>query len=85
MPRYDNQVGESVNINFALETKYRTICSDGYDVESVVRNISRIDPSKRFIEGATLILFDEIQDYPEIATAQKSVVACFAMFIARFS
>lgn len=61
-----------VNINFALETKFRTICSDGYDVESVVRNISRIDPSKRFVEGRTLILFDEIQDYPEIATTLKS-------------
>ncbi|MCQ2411930.1 MAG: ATP-binding protein [Sphaerochaetaceae bacterium] len=61
-----------VEINFALENKYRTICEDGYDVQSIIRNISLIDPSKRFIDGHTLILFDEIQDYPEIATSLKA-------------
>lgn len=61
-----------VEINFALENKYRTICEDGYDVQSIIRNISLIDPSKRFIAGHTLILFDEIQDYPEIATSLKA-------------
>ena len=50
-----------ININFVLEEKYKTIVSDGYDVNSVVRNISLIDPSKRFVEGDTLIFFDEIQ------------------------
>ena len=61
-----------IEINFALERKYRNICEDGYDVQSIIKNISRIDPSKRFIEGHTLILFDEIQDYPEIATSLKA-------------
>lgn len=60
-----------VKINFAVEKKYTTICEDGYDVESIVRNISRIDPSKKFVAGKTLILFDEVQDYPEIATSLK--------------
>ena len=55
-----------------MERKYRNICEDGYDVQSIIKNISRIDPSKRFIEGHTLILFDEIQDYPEIATSLKA-------------
>lgn len=60
-----------VEINFDIEAKYKTICEDGYDSESIIKNISRIDPSKRFIAGKTLILFDEVQAYPEIATSLK--------------
>ena len=60
-----------VNINFAVETKYKTIIEDGYDVDSIVANISRIDTTKKFIPGKTLILFDELQDFPEIATSLK--------------
>ena len=65
---YENFVG----INFALGKKYKSICEDGYTVQDVIRNISRIDPEKKFIPGKTLILFDEIQDYPEVATTLKS-------------
>ncbi len=65
---YDNVI----YINFAIETKYQTIINDGYDAESVVKNISFIDPSKKFNEQNTLIIFDEIQDYPDIATSLKS-------------
>lgn len=61
-----------IEINFAIEEKYKTICEDGYDVQNIIKNISRIDPSKKFIENNTLILFDEIQDFPEIATSLKS-------------
>lgn len=61
-----------ININFVLEKKYKSICEDGYTVNDIIRNISRIDSEKRFIPGKTLILFDEIQDYPEIATSLKS-------------
>lgn len=61
-----------VNINFVLEKKYKTICEDGYTVQDVIRNISRIDSEKKFVPGKTLILFDEIQDCPEIATSLKS-------------
>ena len=61
-----------VNINFVLEKKYKTICEDGYTVQDVIRNISRIDSEKKFVPGKTLIFFDEIQDYPEIATSLKS-------------
>ena len=61
-----------VPINFALETKYQTICEDGFDADSIIKNISRIDPAKKFVDGKTLILFDEIQDFPEIAASLKS-------------
>ncbi len=61
-----------ININFAIDKKNNTICEDGYDVASIIKNISRIEPSISFIERDTLILFDEIQDFPEIATALKA-------------
>lgn len=61
-----------ININFVLEKKYKSICEDGYTVQDIIKNISRIDSEKKFIPGKTLILFDEIQDYPEIATSLKS-------------
>ena len=65
---YDN----IIYINFALEKKYCVITEDGYTVETVNKAISRIDPSKNFIEEKTLIFFDEIQDHPDIATTLKA-------------
>lgn len=47
------------------------ITADGYKAADIIKNISRIDPSKRFIEGETLIFFDELQEFPDIATALK--------------
>nr|WP_288556716.1 ATP-binding protein [uncultured Mediterraneibacter sp.] len=61
-----------VRINFVLEQKYKTIVSDGYEVDSIVKNISLIDPNKKFVEGKTLIFFDELQEFPDIATALKA-------------
>ncbi|MGN0339460.1 MAG: ATP-binding protein [Lachnospira sp.] len=62
---------EVIEINFVEEPKYKMIISDGYKAEDIIRNISRIDPSKHFIEGKTLIFFDELQEFPEIATSLK--------------
>ena len=59
-------------INFVLDKKYTTIVNDGYDVETVVKNITLINPSTRFIPDKTLIVFDEIQEYPDIATSLKA-------------
>lgn len=60
-----------VEINFVEEPKYKMITADGYKAADLVRNISRIDPAKQFAEGETLIFFDELQEFPEIATALK--------------
>ena len=60
-----------IEINFVEEPKYRTIVSDGYRAEDVVKNISLLDPSKRFIPGKTLLFFDEVQQFPDIATSLK--------------
>ena len=61
-----------VSINFVLEPKYKMILSDGYAVEDIVKNISMIDTSKKFIAGNTLLIFDELQEFPDIATALKA-------------
>ena len=60
-----------VYINFVEEPKYKLITEDGYKTDDIIKNISRMDPSKKFIEKKTLIFFDELQEYPEIATALK--------------
>jgi len=61
-----------VYINFALDKKFMQILADGYDVQSIIKNISLADPSLRFLPGKTVILFDEIQENPDVATSLKS-------------
>lgn len=60
-----------VEINFVEEPKYKMITSDGYGVQNMIKNISRLDPDKHFEPGSTLLFFDELQDFPEITTALK--------------
>lgn len=60
-----------IYINFVEEPKYKLITENGYKPDDIIRNISRMDPAKRFEAGETLIFFDELQEYPEIATALK--------------
>lgn len=60
-----------IEINFVEEPKYRKIAADGYGTADIIKNISRMDPSKRFPEGKTLLFFDELQEFPDISTALK--------------
>ena len=60
-----------IEINFVKEEKYKKITIDGYEANAIVKNISLLDPSKKFIDGNTLIFFDEITEFPEIATSLK--------------
>ena len=60
-----------IEINFITEPAYQAVVEDGFSADSITKLISRIDPSKHFVAGETLIFFDEIQDFPEIATALK--------------
>lgn len=60
-----------IYINFVEEPKYKLITENGYKPDDIIRNISRMDPFKRFKPGETLLFFDELQEYPEIATALK--------------
>lgn len=61
-----------IYINFALDKKFSSIVSDGYNVDTVIKNITFADPNIRFIENQTLVIFDEIQEYPDVATSLKS-------------
>ncbi len=70
--QFGNSNYESViNINFVEEPKYKMITTDGYKTADIVKNISVIDPAKRFVPNKTLIIFDEIQEFPDIATSLK--------------
>ena len=70
--RFANANYQSViYINFVEEPKYKFITDDGYGTDDIIKNISRIDPAKRFEPGNTVIFFDEIQDFPQISTALK--------------
>lgn len=63
--------GNVVEINFVEEPKYKLITADGYKADEIVKNISRMDPSRRFVPGDTVFFFDELQEFPEISTALK--------------
>ncbi len=61
-----------IEINFVLQKKFRAIFDDGYDVDTIVRNISLLEPSWNFIPHKTLIFFDELQKCPDCATSLKA-------------
>ena len=67
----ENNYKSVIEINFVTSEKYKMITADGYDADSIIKNISLIEPSYRFIPNETIIFFDEIQEYPEIATSLK--------------
>ena len=60
-----------IEINFVRDEKYKGIIADGYEASDIIKNISLIDPSKKFIPGHTLLFFDEITEFPEITTSLK--------------
>lgn len=64
---YDNVV----EINFVESPFFKTILSDGYNPNEIIKNITRINPDIEFIDGKTLIFFDEIQSFPDIVTSLK--------------
>ena len=68
----DRNYESVVSINFALEKQFQMILSDGYDVENIIKNISLIDPSKNLLRTEPLIIFDELQELPDIATSLKA-------------
>ena len=61
-----------VEINFALQKQYKSIFDDGFEVDTIIKNISLINPNFLFIPNETLIFFDEIQDCINVATSLKS-------------
>jgi len=61
-----------IEMNFVLQPEFRAIFDDGFEVESIIKNISLLRPHWKFIPGKTLLFFDELQKCPNCATSLKS-------------
>lgn len=60
-----------IEINFVEQKKYREIFNDGFEVDTILKNISLLNPEYRFEPGETLFFFDELQACPNCATSLK--------------
>ena len=67
-----NNYKNVIEINFVFQKQYKQIFSDGYDVDSIIKNISLLNPTLSFVEGETLFFFDELQECPNCATCLKA-------------
>ena len=67
-----NNYKNIVEINFALQKQYQDIFDDGYEVDTILKNISLKNPNFEFIPGETLIFFDELQACINCATSLKA-------------
>ena len=67
-----NNYRSVVEINFVLQKQYKSIFDEGFEVDTIIKNISLINPDFVFTPGQTLLFFDEIQACPNCATILKS-------------
>ena len=67
--------GNIIEINFVFQPEFKQITADGYKVDGIVKRMSALDPTLHFVPGQTLLFFDEIQEFPDIATAFKAFKA----------
>lgn len=67
-----NNYKSIVEINFILQKQFKDIFDDGFEVDTILKNISLKNPDFEFPVGETLIFFDEIQDCINCATSLKS-------------
>lgn len=61
-----------IEINFALQKQYKDIFDDGFEVNTIIKNITLHNPNFKVIPNETLIFFDELQDCPNCATSLKA-------------
>lgn len=61
-----------IEINFALQKQYKDIFDDGFEVDTIIKNITLHNTEFRIIPRDTLIFFDELQDCPNCATSLKA-------------
>ncbi len=67
-----NNYKSVIEINFVLQKQYKDIFDDGFEVDTIIKNISLRNPNLEFIPHNTLIFFDELQDCINCATSLKS-------------
>ena len=60
-----------IYINFVDEPLYKEIFEQGYNIDNVMKNISLLNQNVKIVPGKTLIVFDEIQEYPDAMTSLK--------------
>ena len=61
-----------IEINFILQKQYADIFDDGFEVDTIIRNISLKNPELHFVPHKTLLFFDELQACVNCATSLKS-------------
>ena len=67
-----NNYTSVIEINFALQKQYKDIFDDGFEVDTIIKNITLHNPNFKVIPNKTLIFFDELQDCPNCATSLKA-------------
>lgn len=67
-----NNYKNVVFINFILQRQFQNIFDDGFSVDTIIKNISLIDPNIVFEPYETLIFFDELQACVNAATSLKA-------------
>ena len=67
-----NNYKNVIEINFILQKQYKDIFDDGFEVDTIIKNISLRNPNFEFTPGNTLIFFDELQDCINCTTSLKS-------------
>ena len=60
-----------IQINFVEQKKYKAIFDDGFEVDTILKNISLLNPEFKFVPGETIFFFDELQACPNCATSLK--------------
>ena len=56
-------ITKMIEINFVRDEKYKGIIEDGYEAADIIKNISLIDPTKKFVPEKTLIFFFSSYSY----------------------
>ena len=60
-----------ISINFIEEPQYKAIFEKGFRPETIIKEMSLLNPDWVFIPHDTLILFDEMQECPDCTTSLK--------------
>lgn len=68
----NNNYSYIIDINFIIQKQFCDIFDDGFEVDTIVKNISFKNPDFVFVPGETVIFFDEIQACINCATSLKS-------------
>ena len=60
-----------IEINFISNPEYIQIFKSGFNVDSIILELSILNPNLKFIPNNTLIFFDEVQEYMDATTSLK--------------